>query len=159
VNGDDRLALVKHHAAADRHLGVLITSPGPQDPQVSVVNAAVVPHPVTGEEVIALVARGRTAKLVNLRRRPRATILFRDGWEWVAARGPVELAGPDDPLPGVDDDARRILLRTIYAAAGGDHPDLEEYDRAMRDERRCAVLIAPERIWSNPPGSEHQEPT
>ena len=29
---------------------------------------------------------------------PRATLVFRAGWEWVAVTGPVELAGPDDDL-------------------------------------------------------------
>ena len=28
----------------------------------------------------------------------------------------------------------------------------------MLDERRCAVLIHPDRIWSNPTGSDHLEP-
>ena len=71
---------------------------GLADPAVSVVNAGVLAHPLTGEPVVAFVARGATAKLVNLRAHPRATLVFRAGWEWIAVRGPVELAGPDDPL-------------------------------------------------------------
>jgi hypothetical protein len=34
---------------------------------------------------------------------------------------------------------------------------MEVYDRAMLAERRCAVLIRPARVWSNPAGSEHLE--
>jgi hypothetical protein len=90
--------------------------------------------------------------------------VFRAGWEWAAVRGPVELAGPDDLLPGVNDgpsavdDRLRVLLRDIFAAAGGSHPDLAEYDRVMAEDRRTAVLLTPERFTTNPPGAEHVEP-
>lgn len=148
------LNLIRARAAGDHWLAVLITTGGAGlDPQVSVVNATVSDHPLTGEPTVALVARGGTAKLVNLRHHPRATLVFREGWQWVAVRGPVELAGPDDPMPGLDGEALRLLLRRIYLDAGGHHPDLDEYDRAMVADRRCAVLVAPERIWSNPPDS------
>ena len=142
--------------ASDRHLAVLITqSPGSVDPQVSVVNASVVAHPVTGEPVAAVVAR-TGAKLANLRIRPRATLVARCGWEWAALRGHVELSGPDDDL-GLDADTQRTLLRRIYTAAGGQHPDMEEYDAVMLRERRCALLIRADHTWSNPSGSEHLE--
>jgi len=150
---EEGLRLVREYGAAEHWLAVLVTS-GRDAPSVSVVNAGVLPHPVTGDPTVAFVARGATAKLTNLRRDPRATLVFRSGWEWVAARGPVELAGPDDPLAGVD---LRQLLRDIYLAAGGEHPDLDEYDRAMAAERRTAVLLKPARFTTNPPGTEHVE--
>lgn len=145
----------------DQHLGVLITThPGHTDPQVAVVNTAIIDHPITGHPVVAAVAR-RGPKLANLRRHPRATIVARAGWEWAAVRGPVELSGPDDHLdggPGLDPDTQRRLLRSIYLAAGGHHPNLDAYDDIMLTERRCAVLLDPEHSWTNPPGSEHLEP-
>ena len=103
----------------------------------------------------------RPPSSLNLRARPRATLVFRAGWEWIAVRGPVELAGPDDPLPGITDEPGRlrVLLRDIYTAAGGSHPDLAEYDRVMTADRRTAVLLTPERFTTNPPGAEHVEPT
>ena len=163
------LARVRELGAADHGLAVLVTPrrPGPgtgadaaaDDPAVSLVNAGVLPHPRTGDPVVAFVARGGTAKLANLRARPRATLVFRAGWEWVAVRGPVELAGPDDPLPGLADPERlRLLLREVYAAAGGNHPDPAEYDRVMAEDRRVVVLLHPERFSTNPPGAEHVEP-
>jgi PPOX class probable F420-dependent enzyme len=155
---DEGLALVRAIAGADRWLGVLVTLDAAGEPQVSVVNAGLLPHPVTGAPRVALVARGRTAKLRNLRRRPRATIVFRAGWEWAAVAGPCELAGPDDPLPGLAPERIPQLLRDIFHAAGGHHPDLAAYDRAMAAERRTAVLIEPARIITNPRGSEHREP-
>jgi Pyridoxamine 5'-phosphate oxidase len=150
---EEGLRLVRAYGAAEHWLAVLVTS-GRGEPSVSLVNAGVLPHPVTGVQTVAFVARGATAKLANLRKYPRATLVFRSGWEWVAVRGPVELAGPDDPLAGVD---VRQLLRDIYVAAGGEHPDLDEYDRAMAVERRTAVLVNPTRFTSNPPGTEHEE--
>jgi hypothetical protein len=154
----DGIELFRQRLSEDRFLAVLVTTqPAVPDPQVSVVNASVIDHPTTGASVVAFVAR-RGAKLGNLRANPRATLVARAGWEWVAARGPVELSGPDDPHPAFDAETQRRLLRTIYEAAGGQHPDLSEYDRAMLDERRCAVLLDPERIWTNPPASQHREP-
>lgn len=155
---EDGLALVRAHGSAERWLAVLVTIRADGRPSVSVVNAGIVAHPVDGSPTVAFVSRAPTAKLANLRADPYATLVFRSGWEWVAVRGPVELAGADDPLPGSTPDAVRRLLRDIYAAAGGDHPDPDEYDRAMAAERRTAVLLRPERFTGNPAGTEHQEP-
>lgn len=145
-------------AGAERWLAVLVTKRPDGEPGVSLVNAGIVPHPVTGEMVLAFVSRGRTAKLTNLRANPKATLVFRSGWEWIAVTGPVELAGPDDELTGLSPDAIPQLLRDIYIAAGGNHPDLDEYDRAMRSDRRTAALLRPAHFSTNPPGTEHREP-
>jgi PPOX class probable F420-dependent enzyme len=117
--------------------------------QSSVVNAGVLGHPVTGAQVVAFTTRAGAAKLANLRARPRATIVLRAGWEWAAAEGPVEIAGPDDELPGVDSDGLRVLLREVFTAAGGTHDDWPTYDRVMAEERRAVVMVAPERVYSN----------
>ena len=141
----------------DHFLAVAITQRRSGEPAASVVNAGVLDHPLTGEPVVAFVARGHTAKLTHLRRTPQATLVFRAGWEWIGVSGSVELVGPDDPLAGIDAERLRVLLRDIYAAAGGVHPDLEEYDREMVADRRTAVLIRPEHFTNNPPGADHQE--
>jgi PPOX class probable F420-dependent enzyme len=144
------LERIKELGRQDYWLAVAITQRRSGEPAASVVNAGVLDHPVTGELVVAFVARGRTAKLTHLRREPRATLVFRAGWQWIGVMGPVELAGPDDPLPGVDAERLRLLLREIYQAAGGVHPDLDEYDREMIADRRTAVLIKPERFTNTP---------
>ena len=118
--------------------------------QSTVVNAGVLDHPLSGVPVVGLVVRGGTRKLDNLRERPRATVAIRAGWEWATAEGPVELAGPDDPLTGVAGDRLRRLLREIFTAAGGTHEDWDTYDRVMAAERRAAVLLSPDRVYSNP---------
>jgi PPOX class probable F420-dependent enzyme len=120
--------------------------------QSSVVNGGVLPHPTTQRPVVAFVARGGTRKLDNLRARPYINIVIRAGWQWVAAEGPVELAGPDDPLTGVDAEGLRLLLRDVFTAAGGTHDDWETYDQVMAGERRTAVLMTPRQVYSNPEG-------
>jgi PPOX class probable F420-dependent enzyme len=117
--------------------------------QSSVVNAGVLPHPVSHEPVVGLVAAGR-AKLRNLRADPRCTIVARGGWRWAAVEGTADIIGPDDPSPDVDGERLRTLLRDVFKAAGGRHDDWDDYDRAMTEERRAAVLISPQRIYSNP---------
>jgi len=116
----------------------------------SVVNAGVLPHPVTGQAVVGMVLRGGTRKLDHLRKRPYANVVVRAGWQWAAAEGRAELAGPDDPMPGIDAERLRLLLREIFTAAGGTHEDFGTYDRVMREERRAALFVHPERVYSNP---------
>jgi PPOX class probable F420-dependent enzyme len=116
----------------------------------SVVNAGVLPHPLTGQAVVGMVLRGGTRKLDHLRKRPYANVVIRAGWQWAAAEGRAELAGPDDPMPGVDAERLRLLLREIFTAAGGAHEDFGTYDRVMREERRAAVFLHPERVYTNP---------
>jgi PPOX class probable F420-dependent enzyme len=117
--------------------------------QSSVVNAGVLDHPVTGKPVVGLVARGRSRKLANMRARPRTTVVVRAGWEWMAAEGPVDLAGPDDAFDDMDAERIRLLLREIFTACGGTHDDWDAYDRVMAQERRTAVLVTPERVYSS----------
>lgn len=116
--------------------------------QSSLVNAGVLAHPATGETILAVVAAGRV-KLANLRARPQVTATFRNGWQWAAVEGRAELAGPDDPQPWLDAEGLRQLLRKIFTAAGGQHDDWDDYDRVMTQQRRAAVLIRPDRVYSN----------
>lgn len=134
----------------DNGLSVLSTLRPDGSVQASVVNAGVLPHPLTGERVVALVAIGGGRKLRNLRTDPRATIVARAGWRWAAVEGDAQLIGPDDPHPDVDAEGLRMLLREIFTAAGGTHDDFEAYDRVMAEERRVAVLLAPRRVYTNP---------
>jgi hypothetical protein len=114
-----------------------------------VTNAGVLPHPITGAPVVGIVANGSSRKLAYLREHPRATVVLRAGWQWAAVDGPVELAGPDDPLPGIGAERLRLLLREIFTAAGGTHDDFDEYDRVMAADRRAAVLVTPAKLFKN----------
>ena len=47
-----------------------------------------------------------------------------------------------------DPDVLRLALREVYRAASGtEHPNWEEYYRAMVADRRAAVIVVPERIY------------
>jgi PPOX class probable F420-dependent enzyme len=136
-------------AARDHGLCVVSTLRAAGTIQSSVVNAGVLKHPVSGVLVVAFTTRGGSAKQVNLRARPRATIVARAGWEWAAAEGPAEIAGPEDRLPGFDPEGVPGLLRDVFTAAGGTHDDWPTFDRVMAEERWAAVMVAPERVYAN----------
>jgi PPOX class probable F420-dependent enzyme len=114
--------------------------------QSSVVNAGVLRHPTSGDEVVAFVTYGAT-KLRNLRAHPQLAVTFRAGWSWVTVEGRAQLIGPDDPDPAYDADRLRLLLREVFKAAGGDHDDWDGYDRTMLEQRRTAVFVTPDRIY------------
>ncbi len=142
---------VERIAALDHYLAVVATIRRDGSVQTSVVNAGVLPHPISHQPVVGFVTYGK-AKLANLRRRPRSTVVFRSGWQWAAVEGPSDLIGPDDPFDGLEPSTIPALLRDVFRAAGGTHSDWDEYDRVMREERRTAVLVHPDRIYSNRPG-------
>ena len=150
VTGLDR---VRELGARESGLAVVFTTRADGTGQASIVNAGVIDHPMTGEPVVAFVARGAVRKLPNLRVRPRLTVVFRSGWEWVTVEGDAELAGPDDLLAGLDSAQVPRLLRDVYAAAvGGTRDEWAELDGVMTAERHAAVLIRPMRMYSNPGG-------
>ncbi|HSZ44373.1 MAG TPA: pyridoxamine 5'-phosphate oxidase [Streptosporangiaceae bacterium] len=135
--------------SGDHGLAVVALARPDGTAHASVTNAGVLPHPVTGAPVVGIVANGSSRKLAYLREHPRATVVLRAGWQWAAVDGPVELAGPDDPLPGIGAERLRLLLREIFTAAGGTHDDFDEYDRVMAADRRAAVLVTPAKLFKN----------
>ena len=136
-------------AAADHGLVVLVTSRADGSAQASVVNAGVYANPIDGSPSVALVAQGRARKLANLRARPRATVVARAGWDWATVEGATTIVGPDDLPAGYDAGKVPQLLRDVFKAAGGTHDDWDEYDRVMASQRRAAVFIAADRVYSN----------
>lgn len=135
----------------DHGLSVVVTRRADRGPHTTVVNAGVLPHPLTGSDSVAFVARGGARKLAHLRADPTIAVVVRAGWEWAAVEGTAQLIGPDDPNPKFDAEQLRLLLRDIFTAAGGTHDDWATYDEVMRDERRTAVLVAPTRVYSGAP--------
>ena len=144
------LARFQELVPLDHGLSVVVTRRADHTPHTTVVNAGVLPHPVTGRRVVAFVAGGGTRKLTNLRGDPTIAVVVRAGWQWTAVEGRAQLIGPDDPHREVDAERLRQLLREIFTAAGGTHDDWDSYDRTMREERRTAVLVEPTRVYSNP---------
>ncbi|HZS23284.1 MAG TPA: TIGR03618 family F420-dependent PPOX class oxidoreductase [Pseudonocardiaceae bacterium] len=134
--------------AREDGLAVVSTLRADHTVQTTVVNVGVLKHPVTGDDAVGLVTYGR-AKLANLRRWPHTTITVRSGSHWIGVEGRAWVVGPDDPQDGFDADRLRLLLRDVFIAAGGTHDNWTEYDLAMEQQRRAAVLITPTRIYSN----------
>jgi PPOX class probable F420-dependent enzyme len=128
--------------AASRDLGVLATLKRDGRPQLSNVNFHL--------DVDALLVRvsvvdGR-AKVANLRRDPRASILVAtpDGWSYAVLEGTSELsevaADPDDST--VDE-----LVEVYRLIRGEEHPDWDEYRTAMVADRRLVLRLAVERAY------------
>jgi PPOX class probable F420-dependent enzyme len=142
---DDAVAL----ASDESGLAVISTLRADHTIQASLVNVGKLPHPATGADVLAFVTYGKV-KLANLRARPQLAVTFRKGWMWATVEGAAELAGPDDPQPWLAGaEQLRLLLREVFTAAGGTHDNWDEYDRVMAEQRRAAVLIRPDRVYSN----------
>lgn len=135
---------------ADDH-GLAVVSTVQADGRVlsSVVNCGVHAHPTTGDDCLALVSAGSAARLGHIRAGSQVTVVARRGWQWVGVTGSADLVGPDDSADGVDTDGRRLLLRSVFQAAGGTHDDYDEYDKVMAAERRTAVFVSPDRILGN----------
>ena len=138
---------------ADEH-GLAVVSTVQSDGRVlsSVVNCGIHAHPITGVECVALVSGGSSARLGHVRNGSEVTVAVRRGWRWAGVTGSADLIGPDDTRDtgdGIDDDALRLLLRTVFQAAGGHHDDYDEYDQVMAAEHRTAVFVTPARILGN----------
>ncbi|MEV6495373.1 TIGR03618 family F420-dependent PPOX class oxidoreductase [Actinoplanes sp. NPDC051633] len=129
----------------DSGLAVVSTLRADQTIQSSLVNTGIIER---GGPLLAFVTYGRV-KLANLRARPQIAVTFRNGWQWATVEGRAELAGPDDPRSDLDAEGLRLLLREIFAAAGGQHDDWDAYDRVMREQGRAAVLITASRVYGN----------
>jgi len=99
------------------------------------------------QNYLALVSvRGKSAKVRNLRRDPRCTVTATAA-DW---RNYVVLEGKATLLDYRNTDAEemRQKLRDVFRVCGDhDHPNWEEYDRAMREQDGVVVLITPDRIY------------
>jgi len=137
---------VRELAASETGLCVVSTSQPDGSAHATVVNAGVLPHPTSGHDVVGFVVMGKARKLVHLRRTGRCGVTFRRSWSWAGVEGPVDIVGPVDEMPGVDQRGLAELLRAVFSAAGGTHDDWDEYDRVMLEEQRAVVLVHPNRI-------------
>ncbi|MDD7964770.1 PPOX class F420-dependent oxidoreductase [Actinomycetospora lemnae] len=114
----------------EQHHAVLATRRGDGAPQMSPVAVGV------DDDGAAVVSTRETAvKTKNLRREPRAWLcVLPDGFfgRWIQVEGSVEIVEQPEALEG---------LRAYYRQVAGEHPDWEEYDEAMRRERRVLLRV------------------
>ncbi len=140
---------VRSYLAQENGLAVVSTTQADGRILSSVTNCGVCEHPLTGASRVALVSLGGAARLAHVRRGSEVTVAIRRGWNWLSVTGRADLIGPDDLPGGIDAEALRLLLREVFRAAGGTHDDWDEYDRAMFDDARVAILVEPDRILGN----------
>lgn len=91
--------------------------------------------------------RGNSAKVHNLRRNPRCTVLAVDpDWRnYVVVQGQAQLMDRRN----TDAEELRLKLREIFRACGDqDHPNWEEYDQAMVRQDAVAVIVPPDRVYA-----------
>ncbi len=125
---------------AETRRGVLTTFRRSGSAQMSIVTCG--PY----REGVAFTTTAHRAKLLNLRRNPRCSLMVsQEDW-----RGYVVLEGRAELLsPGITDaDELREALRDVYrAASAAEHPDWQEFDADMVEQRRSAVIVIPEHIY------------
>ena len=46
-----------------------------------------------------------------------------------------------------DPETLKMALRDIYRSIAGEHPNWSEYDQAMVDEKRSAVVVVPDHVY------------
>lgn len=100
-------------------------------PQLSPVNAGL----VDGQVVVS--SRSSLAKVRNLRRDPRVSILvMSDAFygRWVQLDGTADVVELPEAME---------LLVAVYLAVKGEHPDWADYRAAMVRDDRVAIRITP----------------
>ncbi|MFE4693882.1 PPOX class F420-dependent oxidoreductase [Streptomyces sp. NPDC056749] len=124
--------------------GVLVTLKRDGRPQLSNVNHAYYPD----EGVIRVSITEDRAKTRNLRRDPRASyhVTSDDRWAWTAADVTAELTPPAaDPHDAVVEQ-----LVTLYRDVQGEHPDWDDYRRAMVQDRRVVLTLRIDHVYGQP---------
>ncbi|MBK0373176.1 PPOX class F420-dependent oxidoreductase [Streptomyces californicus] len=126
--------------------GVLVTLKQDGRPQLSNVNHAFSPD----ERVIRVSITEDRAKTRNLRRDPRASyhVTSDDRWAWTVVDGTAELT---PPAAAPDDDTVEALI-ALYRDLRGEHPDWDDYRRAMVEDRRVLLTLRIEHVYGQPRG-------
>jgi PPOX class probable F420-dependent enzyme len=126
----------------DRDIGVLATIRRDGRPQLSTINYNL----DAARSLVRISVMDDRAKVRNLRRDPRASLHVSspDGWRWVVAEGTARLS----PVAAKRDDATVEELIDVYRAIRGEHPDWDDYRRAMVEDKRLVLSIEVERTYA-----------
>jgi PPOX class probable F420-dependent enzyme len=89
------------------------------------------------------------AKVANVRRDPRVSVYVpSDGLvTYVVAEGEASLSAVAEV---VDDDAVAELIE-VYRAVQGEHPDWDDYRRAMVEDKRVVIRVRVDRFYGFAP--------
>jgi PPOX class probable F420-dependent enzyme len=85
------------------------------------------------------------AKTANIRRDPRVSlhVTAEDFWSYVVLEGRADLS----PVATAPDDATAEELVALYRTLAGEHPDWDDYRRAMVTDGRLVCTLRPERAY------------
>lgn len=121
---------------SERNRGVLTTQKRDGRPQLSNVM-----YGVGDDGLIRISITADRAKAKNLARDPRASlhVTADDFWSYVVVEADAELS----PVAAAVDDATVEELVDLYRAGAGEHPDWDEFRRAMVDDHRLVVRLRP----------------
>jgi PPOX class probable F420-dependent enzyme len=115
---------------ANNHRAVLITRRSSGGLQTSPVLVG-----VDGEGKLVISTREAAYKTRNLRRDPTAVVcVFSDGFfgPWLQVGGRAQVVPLPEAMEGLVD---------YYRGISGEHPDWDEYRRAMRQQRRVLIRV------------------
>ncbi len=104
-------------------------------PQISTVSYGWYPD----ESLVRISTVDGRAKVANLRRDPRASLYVTsaNGWSYAVLEGDVELSA----VATKPDDAVVEELVQLYRDISGEHPDWDDYRRAMVEDRRLVARL------------------
>ncbi|WP_454728386.1 PPOX class F420-dependent oxidoreductase [Cellulosimicrobium protaetiae] len=127
---------------AARHQGVLATVKKDGRPQLS--NVLYAWDPDAGVARVSVTAD--RAKTRNAARDPRVSLQVsaEDFWSYAVVEGDAELSAVAlDPHDAAADE----LVETFRTASGSEHPDWEEFRRAMVADRRQVLRVRATRVY------------
>jgi len=116
---------------ARNHRAVMITRRSAGGLQTSPVTVG-----IDSDGKVVISSRETAYKVRNLRRHPTATLcVFTDGFfgPWIQIEGAAEIVPLPAAMEGLIDYYRRI---------SGEHPDWDDYRRAMVDQQRVLIRLA-----------------
>ena len=88
----------------------------------------------------------RSVKIRNLRRDANCTVLCVDeNWRsYAVVEGQAQLYD----YGNTDSERVRQMLRDVYMACSAtEHPDWDEYDQAMIEQKAVVVLVPPDKVY------------
>ncbi|MGX6603037.1 PPOX class F420-dependent oxidoreductase [Micromonosporaceae bacterium Da 78-11] len=127
-------------AVTGADLGTLATIKKDGRPQLSDVNYTAAPG------LLRISTRSALAKTHNLRRDPRASLRVAGpgGAGYVVVEGTAELSAQAGQP---DDEVVEELIEVYRLIAGAEHPDWDDYRRAMVTDERLVVRLHVERLY------------
>jgi PPOX class probable F420-dependent enzyme len=124
---------------------VLVTLKRDGRPQLSNVTH----HYDPVERLVRVSITADRAKSKNLERDVRASlhVTSADFWSWAVVEGDASLS----PVAAREDDETVEELIDLYRALAGEHPDWDDYRRAMVADRRRVVRLPVGRVYGQLP--------